>query len=105
MTEHFKFGEFAKFGQGGFDAYGRSFGEWNKGLQAIAAEWTEYSKKAFEDYTKASEEIVGGKSVENAVEIQSKYVKRAYEGHVAELTKLGEMYASLAQSALKPQAR
>ena len=37
MIEHFKVGEFAKFGQGGFDAYGHSFGEWNKGLQAIAA--------------------------------------------------------------------
>ena len=105
MTEHFKYGEFANFGQSGFDDYGRYFGEWNKGLQAIAAEWTEYSKKAFEDSTKAFEKLVSAKSFEQVVEIQSKFAKKASEDYAAELTKIGEMYASMAQSAFKPQAR
>jgi len=45
------------------------------------------------------------KSVEHAVEIQTQYVKKAYEAHIAQMTKLGEMYVSLAQNAFKPLAR
>ena len=29
----------------------RSYGELNKGLQAIVARWTEFSKRSFEDAT------------------------------------------------------
>ncbi len=106
MTEQSKIGdEFQKVGKDSFDAAVRSYGNANKGLQAIAAEFTNYSKKAFEDGTRAFEQLVGAKSVEHAVAIQSEYVKKAYEAHMAQLTKLGEMYVSLAQNAFKPQAR
>lgn len=106
MIEQFKIGDdFQKFGKNGFDTVVGSFGEVNKGFQAIAAEWTDYSKKAFEDLTNAFEQLIGAKSVEQAVEIQSKYVKKAYEAHIAELTKLGEMYAGLMQSAFRTHVR
>jgi len=49
--------------------------------------------------------MVGAKSVEDAIEVQTKYAKKAYDAHIAEMTKLGEMYASLIQTAFKPQAR
>jgi phasin family protein len=103
MTEQSKIGdEFQKVGKEGFDTAVRSFGEMNKGFQAIAAEVTDYTKKAFEDSTRAFEQLVGSKSVEQAIEIQSKYVKKASETHIAQTTKLGEMYASLARDAFKP---
>ena len=102
MTEHFPIGdELQKFGQTGFEAYTRSFGELNKGFQAIAAEWTDYYKKVFEDSTKAFEKMIGAKSIEDAIEIQSKFVKRSYDAHMAEMTKLGEMYTSLMQTTFK----
>ena len=96
------FEEFQKVGKDGFDAAVKSFGEMNKGFQAIAAEVTDYSKKAFEDSTRAFEQLIGAKSVEQAVEIQSQYAKKAYDGYVAEVSKLGEMYAGLARDAYKP---
>jgi hypothetical protein len=96
------FEDFQKVGKDGFDAAVRSFGEVNKGFQAIAAEVTDYSKKAFEDSTKAFEQLIGAKSVEQAVEIQSQYAKKAYDTYVAEFSKLGEMYAGLAKDAYKP---
>jgi hypothetical protein len=106
MTEHSKIAdEFQKVGKDSFDAAVRSYGDVNKGFQAIVAEVTNYSKKAFEDGTRTFEQLVGAKSVEQAVEIQSQYVKKAYEAHIAQMTKLGEMYVSLAQNAFKPQAR
>ena len=96
------FEEFQKVGKDGFDAAVRSFGEMNKGFQAIAAEVTDYSKKAFEDSTRAFEQLMGAKSIEQAVEIQSSYAKKAYDTYVAEMSKLGEMYAGLAKDAYKP---
>ncbi len=96
------FEEFQKVGKDGFDAAVRSFGEVNKGFQAIAAEFTDFSKKAFEDSTRAFEQLVGSKSIEQAVEIQSQYAKKAYETYIAEMSKLGEMYVGLAKDAYKP---
>ena len=99
------FEEFQKVGKGNFDAAVRSFGEMNKGFQAITTEVTDYSKKAMEDSTRAFEQLSGAKSVEQAVEIQSQFAKKAYDAHIAQMTKLGEMYVSLAQNSFKPQAR
>ncbi len=42
------------------------------------------------------------KSLDKAIEVQTEYAKSAYEGFVAEATKLGELYADLAKEAYKP---
>ena len=103
MSNVQKFGdEFQKVGKDGFDAAVSSFGEMNKGLQAIAAEVTAYSKKSFEDGTRAFEQLLGAKSFGQVIEIQSQYARMVYEAHVAELSKLGGMYAGLTRSAYKP---
>jgi hypothetical protein len=94
--------DFQKIGKDNYDAMVRSYGELNKGLQAIAARWTAFSKDAFEDATRTFEKLVGVKSFEQAVEIQSAYAKRAYDSWVAEATKIGEMYADVAREAYKP---
>ena len=80
----------------------RSLGEVNKGLQAIAAEVTGYSKKAVEDSMRAFEQLIDAKSLEQAIEIQSQYTKKAYDAYMAEMSKLGEMYVGLAKNAYKP---
>ena len=94
--------EFQKMGKGGFDAAVKSLGEVNKGLQAITAEVTNYSKKAFEDATRTFEQLVRAKSPEQVIEIQSQYAKKAYDAYMAEMSKLGEMYVGLAKNAYKP---
>ena len=96
------FQEFQKVGKDGFDAAVRSFAEVNKGFQAIAAEMTGYSKRVFEDGTRAFEQLLGAKSFDQVIEIQSQYARTAYETYVAELSKLGEMYAGLTRNAYKP---
>jgi hypothetical protein len=94
--------DFQKMGKDNFDAVLRSYGELNKGFQAIGARMTEYSKQVFEDASRAFEELVGAKSFESVIEIQSQYAKRAYDTWVAEASKLGEMYAAVARDAYKP---
>ena len=54
------------------------------------------------DATRAFEQLIGAKSFEHAIEIQSQYAKKAYDTWVAEASKLGEMYAAVARDAYKP---
>ena len=46
--------------------------------------------------------MVGAKSLERVIEIQSQYAKKVYDTWVAEASKLGEMYATVARDAYKP---
>ena len=102
MSDVQRFGdEVQRAGKDGFDAAVSSFGEANKGFQAITAEITAYSKKSFEDGTRAFEQLLGAKSFAQVIEIQSQYARMAYEGYVAELSKLGEIYG-LTRNAYKP---
>ncbi|MGE0063657.1 MAG: phasin family protein [Xanthobacteraceae bacterium] len=80
----------------------KSFGALSKTGQAIAVEMADYSKKAFEDGTAAIEKLFGAKSFDKAIEVQTAYAKTAYEGFVAEATKISELYADFAKEAFKP---
>jgi phasin family protein len=91
-----------KFGKDNMDATMKSFGAVSKSFQAIAVEMADYSKKTFEDGAAATEKLLGAKSLEKAIEVQSDYFKSAYEGFVSESTKLGELFADLAQEVYKP---
>ncbi len=103
MSNVQKFGEeFQRASKDGFDASVRSLGEWNKGFQTIAATVADYSKKSFEDGTRAWEQLIGVKSVEQAWEIQSQYAKKAFDAYVAHASKLGELYVELASNAYRP---
>ena len=96
------FDEFQQFGKDNFDATLKSFGAVTKGMQAIAVEAADYSKKSFEEGTQAFEKLFAVKSFDKAIEVQTAYLKGAYEGFVAEATKLGELYANLAKETYKP---
>src|SRR5215831_8718401 len=91
-----------QFGRDNMDAAMKSFGALSKSVQAIAVEMADYSKKVFEQGTAAAEKLIGAKSLERAIEVQSDYAKSSYESFVAEATKLGELYADLAKEAYKP---
>ncbi len=96
------FQDFQKFNQTNVDTVMKFFGDWNKGWQAIAAELTDYSKRTFEDGTATFEKLVAAKSVEQAMEIQTTFAKRAYDDYMHQLSKIGGMYSSLAKDAYKP---
>ena len=96
------FDEIQKLGKDNMDAALKQFGTVSKGFQAIATEFADYSKKSFEDSTSAFEKLIGAKTVETAIQVQTDYVKSAYEGFVAEATRIGELYADLAKESYKP---
>ena len=84
-----KFDEMQKLGQESANAATTSFGVVSKGVQVIATEVADYSKKSFEEGTQAFEQLLGTKSVEKAMELQQVYFKNAYEGFVTQATKIG----------------
>src|SRR6516164_11455498 len=94
--------EYQKAAETGFEAASRSFGEANKGFQVLAAEMMEYSKAAFDDGIRTCGELIGVRSLEQAIQIQSDYAKRVYDNHMAELSKLGEMCMGTMRDASKP---
>jgi hypothetical protein len=96
------FEDFQKLGKENVDTCMKQFGTVSKGWQAIATEVADYSKKSFEHGTATLESLLGAKSLDKAIEIQSDYVKTAYEGFVAQSSKLGELYTDLAKETYKP---
>jgi len=73
-----------------------------KATQAIATEIADYSKRSFENGAKTMENLLGVKSLDKAIEVQSEYAKAAYEGYVAHASKLGQLYTNLAKEAFNP---
>jgi phasin family protein len=100
MVKNFE--DMQKLGKDNMDATLTSLGALSKGFQTIAVEMADYTRKAFEDSTAAAEKLFGAKSIDKAIEVQSDYLKTAYEQFVAQATKVGELYAGIAQEAYKP---
>jgi phasin family protein len=94
--------EMQKFGKDNMEMALTSLGAWTKSAQAIAVEVADYSKKSVEDSAAAWQRLIGAKTMEKAMEVQSEYLKSSYEDFVAEATKLGELYVDLAKQAYKP---
>ena len=96
------FDDVQKISKDNVDATMKSFGALSKASQSIATEFADFTKKSFEDGTKVMEKLLGAKSLDKAMEIQTDYAKTAYEGFVAQATKMGELYADLAKETYKP---
>jgi hypothetical protein len=83
------------------DATMKSFEVTTKTVQAITTEMTDYTKRSFENNTKALEKLFGAKSLDKAIEVQSEYVKASYEDYLAQTAKLGKLCAELVKETFK----
>lgn len=91
-----------KLGKEQFEAVSAAAAAVTKGWQSIAAETTDYSKKSFEKSRVLAEKLITVKKLDEAFQLQSDYAKSAYEDFLAETTKLGELYTSIAKEVFKP---
>jgi len=98
----YDFEAFQKLGQDQLEAASAAMTEVAKGLQAIATEAGDFSKKSLEDSSVFVEKLVGAKKLDEAISLQTEFAKSAYEGFIAQATKLGEMYQAVAKEAFKP---
>jgi len=72
------------------------------GIQAIATAHGDYNKKSFEDMRSYVDKLSGVKSIDKAIEIQTEFVKSAFESFAAESQKIGALYRDLATQSYKP---
>jgi hypothetical protein len=70
-------------------------------IQAIFTEGADYTKKSVETRLALGENLLGAKSFETVIQIQTEYAKSAYADFVAQ-TKMGELHSNLAKAAFKP---
>ena len=87
---------------GQLDAVSMDHASFTTVLQAIFAEGADYAKKSVESRLAFGEKLLGAKSFDTVVLIQSDYAKTSYAAFVAHATKMGELHSSLAKAAFKP---
>ncbi|WP_363348398.1 phasin family protein [Methylocystis echinoides] len=91
-----------QIGKEQFEAVSAAAAAVTKGWQSIAAETTDYSKKSFEKSRLLAEKLIAVKKMDEAFALQTDFAKTAYEDFVAEASKIGELYASIAKDVFKP---
>lgn len=92
----------SKLGKENVDVALESAGAISKGIQAIAAESGDFSKKSFEAGSSALEKLIAAPSLDKAVEVQTEFLRSAYEDYVGQMTKVGEIFTGMAKDAYKP---
>jgi hypothetical protein len=72
------------------------------GLHAIAAAYSDYTKKSLDETRSFVEKLSGVRSLDKAMEVQTEFAKQAYDTFVAESQKMRELYGKLALQTFKP---
>ena len=96
------FEEIQSFSKDGFEAYVASSTAMTKGIQTIAQEAADFSRKSFEKGSAAFEQATTAKSFDKVIEVQQNFAKESYETLVTQMTKFNELYLNAAKEAYKP---
>jgi hypothetical protein len=97
-----QFDNVQKFGTEAMDAVMKSFGAMSKGAQAAAIETADFAKRSFEHGSSTVEQLVGVRTLDKVMAIQSDFVRTSYENLVAQTSKMGELATSTAKEAYAP---
>lgn len=89
-------------GKDGFEAYVAAATAMTKGLQTIAQEHADFSRRSFERGTQTLEKVMATRSVESFVEVQQAYLKDAYESFLSQVSKYNELYTATVKDAYRP---
>ncbi len=93
---------FFGYGRETVEAYVKAANVAGKGVETLHNEIYTYSKQSVEDSISATKALLGSRSVHEALELQTDFVKSAFESYVGEVTKLSEIAFSTAKDAIGP---
>ena len=96
------FAQIQKFGQDNLDATMKALGAFSSNSQVIAGETADFARKSFEQTSATVEKLLGVQTLDKAIEIQTSFVKGAYDSFVSQSTKMGALYSALATETMKP---
>lgn len=90
------------YNQNNMEAVMKAGAIWTKGIQDLSREMTVLANTSMEQSVAATKQILGCKSVEEVVAVQSDLAKTNYDKAVAESRKLSDMSIKLAENAAAP---
>jgi phasin family protein len=90
------------YGRDTVEAYVKAANAAGKGVETMHNEIYAYSKQSVEDSISAAKAVIGSKSVHEAFELQTDFVRSAFEAYVGEVTKISEIFFSTAKDAMGP---
>ena len=68
----------------------------------MATEAADFSRRSMEQGTAAWEKLASSKSLDKAFEVQSEFVRSAYESYMGQVNKMGAIVADMTKTAYKP---
>src|SRR5258708_20548866 len=71
-------------------------------IQTIANAYGDYTKKSFQETWSFVEKLMGVRSLDRAIEIQTEFARQAYETLIAESQNICELYSDLPKHIFKP---
>jgi phasin family protein len=92
----------AEFNKGNVEAYMEAATIAGEGLRTISTEISLYSKKSIEESVAAAKEIMGSKSIHEAMEHQTGFCKMAFGAYVGHLKLLNELIVGTTKDTLAP---
>lgn len=90
------------FNQDNFDAFVEFGKATAKGVEELNAEVLAFNKVALEENIAAAKAVMGAKTVQEAVDLQTEWAKAWFDSYMSQATKVGEMTAKVAQEAFAP---
>jgi hypothetical protein len=71
-------------------------------IQTIANAYVDYTRKSLQESRSLAEKLMGVRSFDNAIEVQTEFARQALANFVAESQKICELYGKLATQILRP---
>jgi Phasin protein len=72
------------------------------GIGTIAIAYGDYARKSFQDSGSFVEKLMGVRSLDKAIEVQTEFATQCYANLVAESQRIAELYRQLARQMLAP---
>jgi phasin family protein len=71
-------------------------------IQTIANAYVNYTRKSLQESRSFAEKLMGARSFDNAIEVQTEFARQALENFVAGSQKICELYGKLATQIFRP---
>ena len=88
--------------KGNVEAVVESLTAATKGAETVGAQALAFSKKNWEEAVTAAKTLSGAKSIQEVIELQSKYAKSSMEAYVAEMNLMSQTMSASFKDTFKP---
>lgn len=92
----------ADFHKESLNAMMASAGAFAKGVEKVTAEQASFSKAAFEDTVATAKAAAGSKTVQDAIELNSEFMRTTVEKNLGQINKVADIWAATAKDTVEP---